>query len=96
MRPMCNLTLRNLTCVTAGRNAINFKRFCEALKGFLIPHTEQAARDLFSELDINGDGTCDYREFLKGVMHTDTRVKLSLGRAQDYRNDVAMLVIMSF
>ena len=77
MRPMCNLT-----CVAAGSNAINFTQFREALKGFLIPHTEQAARDLFSELDINGDGACDYSEFLKGVMRTDTRVKQSLNRAQ--------------
>ena len=77
MRPMCNLA-----CVAAGSNAITFKQFCEALKGFLIPHTEQAARDLFSELDINGDGTCDYSKFLKGVMRTDTRVKHSLDRDQ--------------
>ena len=89
MRPMCNLA-----CVAAGSNAITFKQFCEALKGFLIPHTEQAARDLFSELDIDGDGTCDYCEFLKGVMQTDTRVKLSLGRTRDYRHDVGMRVIM--
>ena len=88
MRPMCNLA-----CVAAGSNAITFKQFCEALKGFLIPHTEQAARDLFSELDIDGNGTCDYSEFLKGIMRTDTRVKLSLDRTGDYRNQVGMQVI---
>ena len=83
----------NLTCVAAGSNAITLKQFREALKGFLIPHTEQAARDLFSELDIDGNGTCDYSEFLKGIMRTDTRVKLSLDRTGDYRNEVGMQVI---
>jgi len=78
------------TKADAGSNAITLKQFREALKGFLIPHTEQAARDLFSELDIDGNGTCDYGEFLKGIMRTDTRVKLSLDRTQDYRNEVGM------
>jgi len=70
---------------------INYGQFCAALKGFLIPHTDKAARDLFKELDVDGNGTCDYSEFLKGVMRTDRRVKLSLDRTQDYRNEMGML-----
>ena len=76
----------------AGSNDVDFAQFREALKGFLIPHTEKAARDLFAELDVDGNGTCDYSEFLKGVMRTDRRVKLSLDRTQDYRNEVGMMV----
>ena len=87
--------IRCVDCMfTAAGNSttINYKQFCAALKGFLIPHTDKAARDLFKELDVDGNGTCDYSEFLKGVMRTDRRVKLSLDRTQDYRNDVGMLV----
>ena len=71
---------------------INYEQFCAALKGFLIKHTPEAARDLFNELDVDGNGTCDYSEFLKGVINTDRRVKLSLDRTQDYRNEMGMLV----
>ena len=34
------------------------------------------------------------RQCYKGVSRTDTRVKMSLGCTQDYRNGVGMLVIM--